>query len=44
MCGIKRTLRRRVEEESGRAGLRVEDAQNRAKWREGVKVIAANVR
>ena len=31
----KRTWRRQVEEESGKVGLRSEDAQNRAKWREG---------
>ena len=40
----KRTWRRQVAEESGRVGLRVEDAQNCVKWREGVRVIAVHVR
>ena len=37
----KRTWKRLVEEESGKVGLRVEDASNRARWREGVKDLKA---
>ena len=48
VCGTRRgqpkkTWKEQVEE-SRRVGLRVEDALYRAKWREGVRAIAANVR
>ena len=38
----KKTWKKQVEEESRGVGLRVEDALNRAKWREGVRMIAMN--
>jgi hypothetical protein len=40
----KKTWRKQVEEESGRVGLRKEDALNRARWRMGVREIATKVR
>ena len=40
----KRTWRKMVEEECRRVGLKKEDAQNRAKWRSGVRDIATKVR
>ena len=40
----KRTWRKQVEEESRRVGLKREDAQNRDRWRRGVRDIATNVR
>ena len=40
----KKTWRKQVEEELTRVGLKREDAQNRARWREGVRAIASGVR
>ena len=39
----KKKWRKQVEEECVRVGLRI-DASNRARWREGVRAIAASVR
>jgi len=40
----KKTWKRQVEEEIRKAALRREDAPNRARWRNGVREIAARVR
>ena len=40
----KKKWRKQVEEECVRVGLRIEDASNGARWREGVRVFAASVR
>ena len=36
----KKTWRKQVEEETERISLKKEDALNRAKWRDGVQVVA----
>ena len=40
----KRTLRKQVEEENRRVGLKKDDAQNRDRWCRGVREIATKVR
>ena len=40
----KKTWKKQVVEESRRVGLREEDAPNRVKWREGVRVISVSAR
>ena len=40
----KKSWRRVVEEECKRVGLRREDALNRVRWRDGVRMIAVEVR
>lgn len=40
----KKTWKKYVQEESKKVGLRREDAPNRARWKAGVRAIAAAVR
>ena len=40
----KKTWKKQVEEEIKKVGLRMEDAQNRGKWRNGVRQIASRMR
>ena len=40
----KQTWRRQVEENVKRIGLEVEEAENRTRWREGVRAIAGKMR
>ena len=39
----KKTWKKQVEEETEKIGLKKEDALNRAKWRDGVQVIAEEI-
>ena len=39
----KRTWKKQVEEECRKVGLRKKDAQDRARWREGVRDIATRI-
>ena len=39
----KKTLKKQVEEEKEKIGLKKEDAQRREKWRDGVRAITGQI-